>query len=291
MKSDASTPASLLDQLCDSSIPYQDPLTRIDWQALDKHAFWLPEQAMSLYGVPEFMSSPLEQRMKLSQYEFMNLLEINLWLEGLLMSRLCDSMRAHSNRQSLACYQLHELREEAGHSLMFLELIQRSGLERVFRGQQQLRWFEWLRRHASLASPLYWAVTLIVEELPDRMHRLILRDTHSLCPVIVKMTKIHAIDESRHITHASRILATIIKPLNRYQKATLGWLLQRLLNQFIRTYYFPAPDCYDLAGLMPGRSWAALAGQNQHRHQLIQQQLETTLRPLTENGITLVWRA
>lgn len=290
MKSDSSSPSSLLDQLSHNSVPYQDPLPRIDWQALDKHAFWLPEQAMSLYGVPEFMASPEEQRIKLSQYEFIYLLEMNLWLEAMLMLRLCQSIQTQSSRYSLASYQLHELREEAGHSLMFQELLYRSGLERVLQGQHHLRWFEWVYQHISLDSPLFWAVTLMAEELPDRMNRIILRESHALCPVIVKMTKIHAMDESRHITHANQTLATISKRLSRLQKKSLGWIVTRMLNQFIRRYYFPLPECYDLAGLMPGRSWAALARKNQQRHQWIKQQLESTLRPLRDNGIDLKWR-
>lgn len=289
MKSDVLTPESVLDQLSRNSTPYLDPLARINWQALDMDSFWLPEQALSLYGVPEFMNCPREQRIKLSQYEFINLLEMNLCLETALMSRLCDSLHAQTLRHPLASYRLHELREEAGHSLMFLQLIKQSRLERVTWKARQSGVFSWLRKHAALDSPLYWALTLMVEELPDRIHRQLLRDEHMLCPVIVDLTRIHVIDESRHITHANQTLATIMTGLNRWQKATLRWILQRLANQFIRSCYFPGTEVYDLAGLMPGRSWANLAWGNRHRHQWIRQQLATTLRPLKDNGVVLRW--
>ena len=33
---------------------YRDPLTRIDWTQLGAHERWLPDAALSLYGLPQF---------------------------------------------------------------------------------------------------------------------------------------------------------------------------------------------------------------------------------------------
>ncbi len=42
---------SLIRQLSDNSGPYRDPLSAIDWTRLDSASFWLPEPALSLYGL------------------------------------------------------------------------------------------------------------------------------------------------------------------------------------------------------------------------------------------------
>ena len=289
MKSDSSITTALLEQLSVNSTPYVDPINRIDWEALNLDAPWLPESAISLYGVPEFVNTPVEQRIKLSQYELLHLLEIGLWFESLFMSRLCDSARVNTDKISLATYHLHELREEAGHGLLFFQLVKRSGLERVVPDKRHAKWFEYLRKRATLDSSLFWAACLMAEELLDRMHRTLLHDSTGICPTIQKVIRVYTIDRARHITHAKCMVETMIKPLNRWQKWKHQLVLRRVFNQFVRLLYFPSAESYDLAGLMPGCSWAALAWNNQLRHQYVRQQLETTMRPLKQNGIVLDW--
>lgn len=119
--------AALLRQLSNVSTPYRDPLALIEWGALSLDDAWLPEPALSLHGLPEYegVSGPVKRR--LSQYEFINVMLCGLWLEGLLLLRLArrlDPGLARSEHE----YLLHEMREEAGHSLMFLKAIESSGL-------------------------------------------------------------------------------------------------------------------------------------------------------------------
>jgi len=289
MKSDTSTTSLLLEQLSRNSTPYHDPLSRVDWEALDIDSYWLPEQALSLYGVQEFMDCPPQQRMRLSQLEFLHLLEVALWLEGLFMTQLCQGLRVHHGLYSRSVYHLHELREEAGHSLMFLELMYRCGLGRVPIDVGRLRWLDRIGRHVGADSLLFWALTLIGEEVPDRMNRYILRHGQSLCPAVVDIIRLHTIDESRHIAHAKNRVATIMESPGRVAKAIARNLLPHLFRCFVRTVYFPTPILYERAGLMPGRSWAVLAWQNVQRHQFIEQQLSSSLRTLKQQGIDLQW--
>src|SRR6266496_3019079 len=110
-----------------SAAPYLDPLARIDWSGVDRDCWWLPPQALSLAGVPEFETLPLDHRRRLSHYEYAHLLEIGLWLEALFVERLARLARGTTDFERRSRYLL-EIREEAGHSLMFLELIRRSGV-------------------------------------------------------------------------------------------------------------------------------------------------------------------
>ena len=117
----------LLSQLSNNSAPYRDPLTSLDWTALDTQSYWLPPAAISIYGLPEFATLEVEVKRRLSQYEFINLVLCGLWLESIFIDRLGGAL-AGGLSAAERTYLLHEIREEAGHSLMFLKLIEASGL-------------------------------------------------------------------------------------------------------------------------------------------------------------------
>jgi len=62
--------SALLRQLSSNNARYRDPLAVIDWGALDLDSHWLPEPALSLYGLPDFDTLSSAVRRRLSQYEF-----------------------------------------------------------------------------------------------------------------------------------------------------------------------------------------------------------------------------
>ena len=104
--------AEILEQLSQHQI-YQDPIKRVNWLRLSLDDFWLPEEALSLYGVSEFMVLSDEQRKALSHFEYLHFLEANVWLEGLFMERLARSASYARKNIALLKYHLNELREEA----------------------------------------------------------------------------------------------------------------------------------------------------------------------------------
>ncbi|MGD8559936.1 MAG: diiron oxygenase [Gammaproteobacteria bacterium] len=281
--------AELLDQLTQHRI-YQDPVKRVNWLRLNLDDFWLPEEALSLYGVSEFMVLPEEQRKALSQFEYLHLLEANIWLKGLLMERLSNSANYSRRNIALLKYHLNELREEAGHSLVFAEIIQRSGLPRVATRFHELRWFNWFARNTSLDSAAFWLTALLGQELPDRMNRLIRQHNNLVCPAIFDVATFHTVDEAQHISFSRRMVKAGIKDLSKSKTVILRFIMQRMLNEFVAAYYYPEPGLYDFAGLVPGRSWAALARKNPHRLQFIQHQLSGVLRNLDQTGIHLTWQ-
>jgi hypothetical protein len=283
MQSPAS--AELLAHLIRSSTPYRDPLDRVPWASVDLEGYWLPEQALSLYGIPGFESLPQERRWALSHYEFIHLLHAGLWSEALFMERLVRSLRDQD--QSHLVYHLHELREEAGHSLMFLELLRRCPLPLPESPFPDLRVLAWLGRRLPFDSPAFWMGVLIGEELPDRMNRMVRRHKESVSPVVHAMMTLHVIDEARHITHARDVLAGLIKDARAWRRAVLRPLLAWALREYVPTLYFPPPSVYVLAGLRPGGRWARLARENPERHALIRRHLRPSLDFLAEHRLAV----
>jgi hypothetical protein len=287
-KSDES---SLVDQLSRNSTPYQDPLVKIDWTQLDRSSFWLPEDAISLAGVPAFDSASMDQKRALSQFEFLNFVEAGIWLEGLFMNRISRNLLKNPSEPTGAkIYHMHELREETGHSLMFLELLRHSGTLVPNTRFYRLDLANLLARFAPFDSVAFWIAILIGEEVPDRLNRFIRKRREAVNPVVYDIVSIHIMDEARHIAHAKEVLDARLPTLTGWQKKTLSPLINRVFRRFVRSFYFPGPHIYELAGLTPGSEWARLAWKNPQRIKFVNSCVESSLRTLREHGLNLNWR-
>lgn len=279
----------ILEQLNQHQI-YQDPINRVNWLRLSLDEYWLPEEALSLYGVSEFMVLPEEQRRALSQFEYLHMLEANVWFEGLFMERLSQSASYARRNVALLKYHLNELREQAGHSLAFAEIIQRSGLPRVPTNFDNARWVNWFARKGSVDSVAFWLTVMLGQEIPDRINRVIRQNKSIVCHAIYDVATFSTVDEARHITFSSRMVDAGVKELSPLKSRMLRYMLQRTLDQFIRIYFYPQPGTYDFAGLVPGRCWASLAQKNPHRKQFIRKQMAGVLHNLEQVGIQLSWK-
>jgi hypothetical protein len=283
------TQSELLEQLSRNSTPYHDPLTRVAWDKLSLDEFWLPEEALTLYGLPEYDALTHEQKLALSHYEFLNFIEGALWLESIFMERISRSMAHLGDNLGRAIYRLHELREEAGHSLMFLELIRRSRLPAPRSAFNRLNLANLLGRHAPFDSAAFWIAVLIGEEVPDRMNRLIRKHRDGICPTCYDMITVHIIDEARHIAHARESLEGQISELSAWQKRLYRPVMNRVFRQFVHAFYFPGPKVYELAGLTPGKKWAKLARNNPARIRFVDECVSSALRLLRQHGLHLNW--
>lgn len=274
----------LLKQLSVNSEPYHDPLARLNWNELNLHDYWLPPAALSLAGLPAFECQDAQIKRRLSQYEFVNFIQAGLWLEGLFVERLSKSLK-HTESSAEYAYCLHEIREEAGHSLMFLKLMEKSGLHIPANSFQQPWLANFLGRHAPLHSRLFWLAVVIGEEVPDRLNRYVRANGEGLNPLIKQMCRLHIIDEARHIARARGELERSLEhtaPLMR--KLLLPWV-QVLVAQFVRAFYLPRAEVYELAGLTPGHQWHALARKDPVRQQFIAQSIRPTLNLLARHGL------
>jgi hypothetical protein len=267
---------------------YADPLAQINWQGVDRDCWWLPPQALSLAGVPEFEALPLAQRRRLSHYEYAHLLEAGLWLEALFMERLARlAYRAGEPEERTRC--LHEIREEAGHSLMFIELMRRSGVALPVARWSGRRLVDAVGRWGVPSrSALFWAMVVIGEELPDRLNRRLQQATEetTLSAVVYRVARIHSRDEAKHAAYARRECEEATRRLHAWQLALLSPLLSRVLAAFGRYVYFPPSEVYRCAGLVPARAWRLRALANPERRAQVGAMLQPTLQFLRRVG----WR-
>ena len=280
---------SLHEQLSRKSTPYDDPLENIHWDRLKKDQFWLPEEAISVFGTPQYSRLSTTQKQCLSQVEFINFIEAGLWLESLFMERIGRSVRQDRAHLSELTYHLHELREEAGHSLMFLELIKLSELNVPNKHFNRLNFANLFAKFAPFNSAMFWVAVLIGEEVPDRMNRYIRKNRTSVCRPISDIVSIHIHDEARHIAHAKSMINNKLNGFSNVKSRFTGLLINKMFNDFVQAYYYPPASIYIAAGLDKNINWVAISRKNQHRREFVSNSIRPTLDTINAQGVKLEW--
>jgi hypothetical protein len=267
---------------------YEDPLFQIDWDAVDRDCWWLPPDALSLSGVAEFEALPIGTRRRLSHCEYLHLLQTGLWLEALFVERLAVLADRSPDLDRRAAY-LREIREEAGHSLMFVELIRRSGIALpAARGMRARLGRALGARLIPAGSALFWALVVVGEEVPNRLNRRLARgvENATLSTVVYRMATLHARDEANHAALARAHCEQETARLPAWRRALLSPVLAVAIALLVRQVYYPPSWVYERAGLLPVGRWRARARQNPIRGAFARETLLPTRTFLQRAG----WR-
>ena len=278
--------STFFNHLSANSGQYRDPLTQLPWHELSLSDFWLPHSALSLAGLPEFEYQTEAVQRRLSQYEFINFIQAGLWLEGIFIERLSRALR-RTESHAECTYNLHEIREESGHSLMFLKLIEQSGLYIPKNGFHRPWLATFWSRHAPERSTLFWLAVVFGEEIPDYLNRYVQNHIADINPLIAKMCRLHTIDEARHIARSRRTLEHHLTDQSAFKRLVLTPVIRHLFAQFVRAFYLPSPVIYELAGLKPGHTWQERAQRNPVRQDFIAQCMRPTLHRLSLSGLNI----
>ena len=278
--------APLLLRLSENSLPYRDPLAAVNWSQLDTNSHWLPDTALSLSGLPEFAGiSPLTRR-RLSHYEFIHVMCCGLWLESVFLQRMALRLRPEMPRAERE-YLLHELREETGHSLMFLRAVEASGLPLPENSWRAPRLAGALGRHAPAGGALFWLAMLIGEDVPDKLNRYVRSLGDEVNPAVRQICTLHVADEARHIVHARDKLDAVLAGSGALRRRALSAAARLLLWQMVRVFYYPPGLFYELAGLPRGTQWRAAALRNPARRGFVAERIAPTVRALESYGLTV----
>ncbi|MFG2016366.1 AurF N-oxygenase family protein [Actinomadura geliboluensis] len=224
-----------------------DPDADVDWDApQDPDVFYIPPQLVSLYETPLWDGLTHRQRVELSKREMCSIASFGIWSEMMLMQSLLMHAYRHRYDSGHFAYALTEIADECRHSKMFGRMVRTCGL-RTHRPRA-------LEYHAAkLFGAVYdpmpmFAGTLVVEELTDAFQRLTFPD-EDMQPLIRQVTRIHVIEEARHIKYAREELKRlVVKAPALQRRAAAYWMAQatRLLaTQMIH------PSCYTAVGLDP----------------------------------------
>jgi len=239
-----------LDRLGEHGADYCDPLCAIDWSSADPSLPWLPPSLLSLAGLDVQKNMAPDALARFSQIEFARLCAAGLWLEGLMISRVTSQGFPATNVEE-ARVMLQEVREESGHGLLFLEMIDRAGLSGIeLLGPK--RFLTWISHKLSPQSPEFWALVFIGESITDtfavKALQLSQKQGHEICPVAHQALSLHHRDEARHIAAARTLLEVRTQKISATRKFVFNQALTHLLPQFLTATLYPTPASLEVLG-------------------------------------------
>ncbi|MGK5740408.1 AurF N-oxygenase family protein [Micromonospora sp. URMC 103] len=255
----AATPAgpereATADRLLASSLRTSyDPTVEIDWAAPHvPGAYWLPPHRSSLYGTRLWDGMTEEQRVTLTRHEVASAASAGVWFETILMQMLIRHYYDADPTSRHAQYALTEVADECRHSVMFGRLIEAMGCP-VYRAG---RWDQALGRFlkTTATGPQMYAAILIAEEVLDAFQREIMAD-ESLQPLIRMVSRIHVVEEARHVRFAREEVARQVAAAGpvamAYARLLIGRAAYSISNRLVH------PAAYAAVGIPPGVGRAA----------------------------------
>jgi hypothetical protein len=267
-----------------------DPIVEIDWSAPPvPGAYWLPPRRSSLFGTPLWEGLTEEQRIELTKHEVASAASAGLWFETILMQMLIRSYYDADPTSRHAQYALTEVADECRHSIMFGRLIEATGcpvypatgfdhaLGRIIK--------------ATASGVHMFAAILVAEEILDSFQREIMAD-ESLQPLIRMVSRIHVVEEARHVRFAREELARQVEaagPLGTaYARLIIGRAAYAISARLVH------PRAYAAVGIPP-RVGRAAARANPHFQATLRWSAERVYAYLTELGLVggpgrLLWK-
>lgn len=136
----------------------------------------------------------------------------------------------------------HELIEESQHTLMFEELVLRSGLSLRGMPWWLRRFTESLIRVLSRHSPVvFFAMVLGGEEPLDLLQRRTLATDHTH-PLVERVMKIHIAEEARHISYARAAIEDEVPKLSGIRRQSVAFFTPLALGIMARLMVQPTHD-------------------------------------------------
>lgn len=190
-----------------------DPDVEVDWHAplLDATPS-MPLHRVSLYGTPLWDRLTSEQRIELSRHEIASVMSVGLWFEVILMQMLCRYVYDRDLRDAHPQYAMTELGDETRHSVMFARAVAKLECP-DYRPGPALHQLGRLFAHTVGGASMFASV-LVAEEVTDRLQREMMHD-ESLQPLTRTISRIHVIEEGRHVRYAREELARLVPRLRR----------------------------------------------------------------------------
>ena len=268
-----------------------DPDVDIDWDAPVDPTMWgMPPERISLYGTELWEGLSQEQRITLSQHEVASIASVGLWFEILLMQMMLRDLYDDDPTSAHMHYALTEVADECRHSTMFGKSIAHFGVPAYgppARVRTLGRFFNLVVR-----GPSAYASILVAEEILDTWQREMMKDER-VQPVTRMVSRIHVLEEARHMTFAREEVKQQMAGLSGPQLLLQQTLTAQTCVMVARSLVNPA--VYASVGIDPRVGRRAALG-NPHYRATMQWMGEKPLAFLRENNLLpksqeKAWRA
>lgn len=254
-----------------------DPFTAIDWTVpYDDSRYYLPPASLPLYGTALWDTLDEHQRRAYSRHEAAALCGTGIWLENILMRMVIDHLYELAPTDPTLRYLLVEIGDECRHSSMFGEFISRAKTP-AYRPTAKTRALGRLAR--LFRGPSAFVAILAAEELLDAVNRQTMRD-ESLHPVAREVSRIHVVEEARHVSFAKAYLEQELPKINGVRLAIARLIAPFTVKVIADAMVHPGP--FDALSIVGGE---AAARNNPLHSARIQRDLEQLVGFLERIGL------
>lgn len=268
-------------RLLDSSAALSyDPSTEVDWEApLDPDHFGLNPEWSTLYGTRLWHEMTHEQRVTLTRHEVASIMSTGIWFEMILQQMVLRDQYVADYARPDFQFALTEIGDECRHSIMFARACSAMGIPAYFPRRTSIELGRFFKSVAT-AEVAYGGI-LVAEEVLDVMQRDWMRGEQVL-PIVRTTSKIHVVEESRHMKFARQEMRERIEGAGRARRATSALTIAIAAHVIVSNMV--NEKVYAAAGIDPERALAE-ARANEHHHTLMRSSCAHLMEFLDELGL------
>jgi|HubBroStandDraft_1064217.scaffolds.fasta_scaffold18430_2 hypothetical protein len=222
-----------------ADIDWDNPEFRIDHDDLR----WQLEPDDVLGATDWYRSQPAGIRSRIGLRMLANFMKIGVVFEYVLKRGLLDFASGLPSGSPEFRYCYHETIEEAQHSLMFQEFINRTGFNLPGIGWFERRCANFIVKYAVKFPELFFVFVLAGEDPIDYVQRRSLRKNRDdIHPLFRRIMQIHVTEEARHMSFARHALRKRVPELSASRRRRLGFCVPIILGVMGRAMMEASPQ-------------------------------------------------
>lgn len=199
-----------------------------------------------------YRAQPAGVRSRIGLHMIASFMKVGVIFENVLKRGLLDFAVRLPNGSPEFRYCYHEAIEEAQHSLMFQEFVNRTGFDLPGLGRLDRRGADMVVGYARKFPELFFIFVLAGEDPIDHVQRQTLRQERAdIHPLLRRIMQIHVTEEARHLSFARHYLRRHVPQLGAWGKARLAFrvpiilggmskLMMQASPQIVRQYRIPS---------------------------------------------------
>ena len=254
-----------------SVVKHFDAYADVDWDAPEMRIdpgdprWELDAEDDALGATPWYRAQPQPVRAAIGLHMLASFMKIGLQFESVLKRGLLEYAFKLPNGAAEYRYVYHEVIEEAQHSLMFQEFVNRSSCDVPgLAGWQKLA-SRMVVRFGRVFPELFFVFVLGGEDPIDHVQRQMLRKRADVHPLLRRISQIHVTEEARHLSFARLYLRRNVPRLGAVKKRMLQIRTPLILGQMSQQMMQPSPQIVARYGIPSAVLRAAYRDNPRHR--------------------------
>ena len=187
-----------------------------------------------------YRALPQADRARLGLDLVVSKMKLGLQFESVLKRGLLEYALTLPNGDPQFRYAYHEVIEEAQHSLMFQEFVNRSGFDVTGMRPGELAVARTIVALGRRFPSLFFFFVLGGEDPIDHVQRKALRSGEQIHPLLERIMRIHVTEEARHLSFARHYIKRHVPELSRGRRAALGVVAPLILFGMAQMMLMPS---------------------------------------------------